>query len=214
MKHFGWIGLLALTGCHATFRRHAPQIDSMRVQAFATTAPHVRLGRLQDPGLFSAAVDAYQGSQELRAERRLREAVEIGKINDALVSGVREALGDGPPFPYTDDPAAEATLQVEVLNYGLEVPFIGAQGTFEYDLRLRMYFEDPTTSGIPKRVYSARVNCNSAAGAPTEVSLAFGTVNNVRQVEQMNEDEIQDAFEVVAEWCAWEVVRKMRRHAS
>jgi hypothetical protein len=124
-----------------------------------------------------------------------------------MQEGVAEVLGDGPPFAYTDDKAA-ANLQLEVLSWGLLVPYLGAPGEFYYDLRVRIYKPDG------ERVYKTRMHCSTAAGSPPAESLVFGTVDNVKQLEQMSDEQIQDAFDAVARWCGGQLVSKMRRHAG
>ena len=202
------LGMSLFGGCHTTFRHNAPTIDTLNAQAFTTTAPHVNLGNLYQNDLISMAVNTYQGVQENRAERRIRDGLRPEGVTTALTTSFGDALGSGPPFAYTSQPTADATLQMEVLSYGMEVPYIGAQGIFEYRIRVRAYRADG------RQVYKARVSCSNAAGAPRDVSVAFGTVNNVRQLEEMSDAQIQTAFDKVAEWCAWEVVRKMRKHAG
>jgi len=199
---------LLMTGCHTTYRRALGELDTVNAQAFTTSAPTVNLGSLYEDDLVAMTVNTYQGVQENRAERRIREALRPEGVTTALVSSFGDALGSGPPLQYTTSPTSDATIQLEVTHYGMEVPFLGAQGTFDYRIRVRGYRED----GRP--FYRTRVNCSNAAGAPRDVSVAFGTVNNVRQLEQMSDAQIQSAFEKVAEWCAWEVVRKMRKHAG
>jgi len=196
-----------LSGCHARFRAVAPSLTGVRAQAFTSVPPHVMLGQLRQPDLLTTAVNAYQGFQEERVAARLRDVVDVAGVNEVLVKGCAEALGDGPPFPYSDAPDAPATVQIEVVNYGLEVPEIGYRGTFNYDLRVRMYLDNG------RQIYRSRIGCSSAAGAPPEIASALGVVNNVGQIGRMTDAQIQGAFEKVAEWCAWEVVRKLRRDA-
>lgn len=197
-----------LVGCHSTFRRALPDIQTVNAQAFTTTPPHARLGRINDPTLLSAPINSYQGIQEARVEQRLRDALEPTGVTGSLVSGFGDALGSGPPFAFTTRDDADATVQIEVLSYGMEVPWLGAQGVFEYRLRVRAYRSDG------RRIYSARATCSNAVGAPRDVAAAFGTVNNTQQLERMSDAQVQSAFDKVAEWCGWEVVRKMRVHGS
>lgn len=197
---------LLLSGCHATFKRNVGSINTVNAQSFTTAPPHVNLGNLYQNDIISLAVNTYQTLQENRAERRIREGLNPEGVTTALTSSFGDALGNGPPFGYTNGNTADATVQMEIQSYGMEVPYIGAQGVFEYRIRVRAYRADG------RSIYKARTTCSNAAGAPRDVAVAFGTVNNVRQLEQMSDAQIQGAFDKVAEWCAWEVVRKMRKH--
>ena len=200
--------LLTLMGCHTAFKKQLPNVQVVNAQAFTTTAPHVTLGNLYEDDLISRTVNTYQGIQRSRAEQRIREGLRPDGVATALVASFGDALGSGPPFSYSSASSAPATIQMEIQSYGMEVPYIGAQGIFEFQIRVRGYLANG------QAFYRSRVSCSNAGGAPRDVSVAFGTVNNVHQLEVMSDAEIQAAFDKVAEWCGWEVVRKMRRHAG
>ena len=74
-------------------------------------------------------------------------------------------------------------LQIEVMSYGLYSPFIGAPGTFTYDLRVRMYKPDGD------RIYMTSYSCEIGAGSPDIPSAVLGLVNNVQEVEKMTDQE-------------------------
>lgn len=200
--------LVLLSGCHARLKRAVPHMDDVRTQAFTTHEPIVRLGMLHDDGLVGAVVNTMQTAKGIKVARHIEDAVDIHGVNYALQEGIADGLQDGPPFAYTDARAADGTLQLEILAWGLVVPYLGAPGEFTYDVRVRLY------DAKGRRLYRQRTRCETAAGAPPEVSMALGTVDNVRQLEEMSDEEIQAAFEQVASWCGLEIVRKLRKHAG
>ncbi len=202
-----WLGL----GCHAKFKKYAPTIESVDVQVLTTSGPSVYLGRLDSgDGLLNnivdLAVNVNQMVNEVQVANRIANAVEIAATNEALEGGFANTLRDGPPFPYVREGGA-ARVQMEVVSYGMNAPYLGAQASFTYDIRVRIY------QGT-ERVYSARTSCDTAAGYPDSVSQALSLVNNIQQVNSLTDDEIQSAFDVVAQWCGQEIVRKMRKHAG
>lgn len=206
-----WLALAALallsTGCHAKFKREAPGLGEVRTQVIVNGGPQVELGHMYDDSLVSLVVNVAQEIKSIKPQRRIAEAVDVDKVNYALQEGLRDTLHDGPPFAYTDDSKA-ATLQMELLSWGLYVPYIGAPGEFVYDFRVRIYKPDGD------RVYKTKMSCSTGAGAPPSAALVFGTVNNVKQLEQMSDEQIQGAFDAVAYWCGGQLVSKMRRHAG
>ncbi|MFT4623226.1 MAG: hypothetical protein ACI8PZ_001882 [Myxococcota bacterium] len=200
------LSLLALPGCHAKFKRAAPAIGAVEVQVLTHGGPSVSLGRVNTgDGLVDAVVNITQVVGESHTADRLAAAVDMERTNAALEQGLADTLATGHPFPVSD--SGDATLQLEVVDYGLETYALGAPASFDYDIRVRIY--DGT-----ERVYSARTRCDTAAGAPPPLASAIGVVNNRRQVERMEDAEIQAAFDAVAEWCGQQVVRKMRKHAG
>lgn len=203
--------LLFGTGCHAKFKKAAPTIDSVDVQVLINAGPQVYLGRMDSgdslvANLVDLAVNVNQMVNEVQVADRIARAVDLHATNQALEQGFARTLGDGPPFPYVQD-QAEARVQMEVVSYGMTAPFLGAQASFDYDIRVRIY------QGT-ERVYSARTHCDTAAGAPTELSRALALVNNVQQFDMLTDPEIQQAFDDVAVWCGQEIIRKMRKHAG
>ncbi len=199
------------TACHAKFKKYAPTIDSVDVQVLTSSGPSVYLGRLDSgEGLVADIVDTVvnvsQAVNEAQVANRIAAAVEIGRTNEALERGFARTLQDGPPFPYVEDSGA-ARVQMEVVSYGMQAPYLGAQASFNYDIRVRIY------KGA-ERVYSARTGCDTAAGYPDELSQALDLVNNRQQIDALTDKEIQDAFDAVAQWCGQEIVRKLRKHAG
>jgi hypothetical protein len=203
------LSLLLAVGCHPALKANVGAIDDARIQVFSQRPPEVTLGRLYtDVGLVNTAVNMMQGFQEVQAEQRIQRAVNPSALGVSLEKGIADQLGAGPPFAYSTSPNADATIQLEVVRYGLDVPQIGARGLLRYDLRVRGYLEDG------ERFWTTHVRCANLAGSPNEVSMAFGMVNNAGQLERMTDDELQRAFETVAQWCGTELVRKLRRQAG
>jgi hypothetical protein len=214
MRSTGWLltaWLLGVAtvmpGCHARFKKYVDQIDEVRPQVITQAGPSVSLGGAGGDDLASAVVNVVQGVRAMKAADRLASAVRIDGVNSAFAAGVVEALGSGPPFGTSPDQDA-SLLQVEVVNYGLEAPVMGMAGTFNYDLRVSIYLPGG------KKVYSAHHSCNVAFGDASAFSRAFGTVDNVRQLNEMSDDQIQEAFEWGARACGPQLVARMRKHAS
>lgn len=205
---------LLLAGCHAKFKREAPTLGEVRTQVVTTGGPYVELGQLAvatDNPLANLAIAAVNISQEVKGANlagRIAGAVDIESINRSFNDGIAQTLQAGPPFAYTDSPEANATMQVEVLSYGLYVPSLGAPGVFTYDIRVRIYKKDGD------RVYTTRHQCEIGAGTPDVTEAVLGVVNNVREIDEMSDAEINQAFATMAAWCGQTFVVKMRRHAG
>ncbi len=198
--------LATLGGCHARWKRAAPDIDRVRMQVMSANRPTVEV--LSAPeGDLAPVVAVVEGLETARIQRKLNRVVDVDKMNAAFAEGLDEALGPGRPFEITERKRAPL-LQVEVVDYGVEIPEVGHQGRFVYDLRVRLYDRDG------RRVYSTRLSCDTPVGDPLAVSKALGTVNNAKQVDEMRRKEIQDAFDEAAWMCGNDLVARMRQHAS
>lgn len=212
------MGLIA-TGCHKKFKQAAPYIDDINVQVVTTGAPYVQLGKVYaspntgDQGadligeIAAAAINVTQDIRSINQTDRIANAVDIYDVNMAMTEGLAYTLGDGPPFRYTDGDA-DAMLQLNVTSYGLTVPYLGAPGEFAYSVEARLYDQ----SG--DRVYRKNLTCSLGFGDPGAGEIIFGTVNNVRELNEMTDAEINDAFRNVAAYCGQEFVVKMRKHAG
>ena len=154
------------------------------------------------------AVNVSQEIKEIDQTTRIYEAVDIYDVNDAMTMGLADTLGSGPPFAYSADSGTDATLQLEVLSYGLYVPYIGAPGEFTYTVRARMYRD----SG--ERVYKKTLTCEVGAGSPGAGEMVLGVVNNIRELNEMTDEQINQAFADMAHYCGTRFVVKMRRHAG
>lgn len=204
--------LLLGTGCHARFKKNAPTLGQVDAQVIINSGPSVYLGRLDSgdsllANVVDLAVNVSQAINEVEVADRIQGAVDVSRTNEALERGFAKTLGDGPPFAYVLD-NAPATVQMELVDWGMTAPFLGAQAQFDYTIRVRIYRSNGD------RVYSARTQCSTGAGAPPAVSRALGLVSNIKQLETMSDADIQGAFDAVGEWCGQEIVRKMRKHAG
>lgn len=219
MRRFGLVLLvLAASGCHAKFKKEAPTLGSVRTQIITTGGPVVQLGHLGTvegnsglAALANIAVTAVNITQDIKAgdvAGRIGQAVRTEDVNHAFNDGIAQTLQSGPPFAYSDDPNAPATLQVEVLSYGLSVPYLGAPGVFTYDLKVRIYKKDGD------RVYKARHSCEIGAGTPGVTESVLGVVNNVKEIKNMSDADINASFEAMSAYCAQTFVIKMRKHAG
>lgn len=206
------------TGCHAKFKKAAPTIEDINVQVITTGGPYVELGKVyggstsDDPvvnlvaDIAAAAVNTVQEVRAIDQTDRIIQAVDVDGINRAMHEGLANTLRGGPPFSYNGGDA-DATLQLEVLSYGMNVPYLGAPGEFTYSVRARMY------QGT-ERVYKTSMTCTVGVGDPSASAVVLGFVNNVKQLDSMTDDEIDQAFAAIAHYCGEQFVVKMRRHAG
>jgi hypothetical protein len=201
------VGMVVLGGCHQRFKKNVGSVGDVRPQVLVTTGPSVMLGGSSGDGLLAAAVNVTQAVRSVNTAERLAGAVDIERVNSAFAESLVQSLGAGPPFGTTPD-AKASVLQVEVISYGLEAPAMGMQGTFNYDLHVSIFKADGT------KVYNAHQGCNVAFGDASGLSQALGTVNNVKQINEMTDEEIQAAFEGAAAGCGQQLVMKIRQHAG
>lgn len=199
------VALVLLGGCHARFRQAAPHLGAVRTQIVSTSSPSVVFGVGGEDFLFLD--EMLEADQTGRVSQRLDRSVDVTAMNTAFEEQLAQTLEDGPPFGLTEKKRAPL-LQVEVEDYGMIVPELGQQGLFFYDLAVRIYDRDG------KRVYKTGLTCTTPAGDPMAISVALGTVDNARQVEDMRKREIQAAFGAAARDCANELVMRMRKHAG
>lgn len=194
---------LLLAGCHAKFKKHAPELGAVNPQVIAIAqGPSVVVGSSGN-----AVVDVVSGIRSIDVANKLARQVDVEKVNAAFLAGLTETLGGGPPFGLTDKQKAPV-LQVEVTNYGLTIPQMGGVGFFTYDLRVRIYDEDG------ERVYSTSTSCNVPVDGANAISQVLGMRDNLGNVLDMKKKEIQGAFDAAGDQCGRELVALMRKHAG
>ena len=207
--------LLLLPACHPRYRHAAPTLGAVRIQTLGSGTPYVNLGKVYaDPHdapvaqIAAAVINTVQVVREIDRTERIAGAVRTAEVKRALSAGLQDAMGEGPPFAITEDDSVGNLFQIEVLSYGLDVPWLGAPGSFTYDLRLRIYQADG------RRVYAGRHRCDARAGDPTAAEQILSVVDNVRNLDAMSDDEISGAFETIGYWCGEQIVAKLRRQAG
>ena len=202
--------MLLTSGCHARFKRNVASIDAVRVQTMnRTLRPTVTLGRANSTTLYGTVVNSVQMGNEYEAMRIIHDAVDPEAVSWALEDGIAKGLGpEGPPFGYRSGDDRGWTMQIEVLDYGLEAWGLGSQGDFNYDLRVRIFDEHARV------VYNARQACEIPAGDPSIGSVMLFGVSNIKQLREMEPGQIQRTFEEVARACGTQVVTRMRWHAG
>ena len=90
----------------------------------------------------------------------------------------------------------------------MDVPYLGATGSFTYTARARIYTADG------ERVYRKRLTCSTDVGDPSTAAVVFSAVNNVKQLKEMTDTEIDQTFADVARYCGTKFVTKIRKHAG
>lgn len=208
------VGLVALSGCHARFKKHASELGEVRLQVLTTTGPSVALGFLDLPetgdpngdataSVIEGVVNAAQTVKSAQLSRELASKVSPHGVNRVFEHAVWDAMSAGPPFRITNNPNAPL-LQVEVHDYGLAVPALGAPGEFHYSLRAQIY----NASG--KRVYNNWLSCSTIMSGSSPALV----VNNAAQLRRMPRMVVQQLFEGTAEVCGHELTRQVRQHAG
>jgi hypothetical protein len=207
---------LALLGCHAKFKKHAPTLGQVRVQIVNAGGPYVTLGKVYAgehappvAQLAALAVNVAQTVNEIEVARDFAQRVDPRPLSDTMTQGLLETIQNGPPFALTTDPQVKNTLQIEVLRYGLYVPYLGAPGQFTFDVEARLYRGDNGD-----RVYSTALSCDTAAGEPSTAAVVLGAVNNVRELDKMSDEQLQATFNDMAYYCGTYFATRMRRHAG
>ena len=214
--------VLALFGCHATFRNHAPDLEQVRVQVVMSGEPYVTLGKL-DAGSYGPtsrvpqpenvveahAMEAEQTADEIQLAADFARRVTPQPLTEKMTQGLLDTIRSGPPFELTTDPRVEHTLQIEVTSFGLAVPYIGAPGEFTFDVQARLYRGD-----TGERVYSTSLRCDAGAGDAAASSVALGAVDHVREIDRMSDEELQATFDDIAYYCGTYFATRMRKHAG
>jgi hypothetical protein len=194
-------------GCHAKFKKHAPQIEAARTTVHASQGLTVDLGMVNSDDLVGAFINTVQAVKSQKQSKDLQQKLHTEPLLDALEQGVGEALDGGPPFAWTEEDHTEL-LELEILKWGVAVPSLGDAGVFRLALRVRLYQTDGD------RVYNARMSCTEALGSVSVAEEVFGAVNNVRTLEAYSDDDLQALFEGLAARCGDALVLRMRKHAS
>lgn len=206
--------LLLSLGCHAKFKKYAPTVGTARVQVITTGGPYVHLGEVNNvnedgtANLVGSVINVVQGVKSINLTQRIADAVKVNDVNAAFQRGLIDTMGVGPPFGLNTDQGTPALLQIELESYGLDVPTLGAAGRFTYTARARVY----TAEG--KRIYSHRLTCETGVGDPDAAAVVLQVVNNVKQLKEMSDEQINDTFTAIADYCGGRLVTKMRRHAG
>ena len=198
--------LAALGGCHAKFKKHHHLVDAVRTEVHTLGSPTVVLGQAEGDDLVSGVINVVQAVKSFDAAREIAAAVDPDEMNAAFTAQLAQDLDHPPPFVVEE--GAGALLEVTVTKWGMTVESIGAQGTFDYDLKIRVFMADG------ERIYTHHVACAVPVGDPKAVSQAIGTVNNKKQLDSMSKKAIREAFNGAATGCASVVASDIRRHAG
>lgn len=210
-----WIPLLCvalLAGCHARFKKNAPNIGTARVEAITMSGPNVNLGRapVSGTGLVGAVSTAYNVTQMVREGNiaaHIAEKVRPDQVNAAFVAGFREGLGDGPPFATSED--ARPLIQFELVDWGMELWGWGNPGVYNYEVIVRGF------SAEGKKIYRTSYQCYADAGTTGWVEKSpFVGADNENSVKSIPAEEIQAVFDAAAYECGRQFVTVVRDHAG
>ena len=193
-------------GCHSRFREAAPHIETVQVRVNTSGGPEVQLGMMDEGGLVGLVVNVVQAVKAADQTDRLRKAVRPEAVEQAVMDGMGNTL-DGNPFRFASQGEADAVLDMDVRRYGMYVPYLGAPGSFDFVGKLTLYDRDS------RRIYGKRLRCRVGVGVPYIPELMFRTVNNVRRLKEMSDEEINKVFVDVSYYCGSVFVDKLRKHA-
>ena len=114
---------------------------------------------------------------------------------------------DGAPFNAQGKKKAPL-FQIEVLDYGLDASNMGQQGSFFTNMRLRIYERDG------RRVYASSYECHTGFADADVFSQLTGTVDNLKQLNELNDEQLQELFDWGLKECSQQVVARLRKHAG
>jgi len=199
------VGLMAVTGCHAKFKKHVGGIDHVKPDLVVLGGPQVNLGMTGDDSIVGAVVDVVQGVKSIDLTRKVSQAVDPDAVGDAFLVTLDEGIGKR-PFDIREK--SRTTLELQLVRYGIDVAALGLPGALTYQFQSRIYLPDGD------RVYTAHHNCSMSFSDPQAISVVLGTVNNAGAIKDMSDAEIQQMFEGGARYCAEVVITRIRKHAG
>lgn len=195
------------SGCHARFKKHVPSIDTVEVRAVTLSGPDVDLGRVTGAGVLSAAYNITQMVREGNIAAHIGDKVSPDQVNQAFVQGFREELGDGPPFSSSNQ--ADARLQFELVDWGMQMTWLGSPGVYNYNVVVRGYGADG------RAIYRTSYQCYTDAGASGWVEMSpFVGADNPDKIKNVPAEKIQAIFDATAYDCGRQFVWVLRRHAE
>ena len=204
--------LVLLSACHQRFRDQVDTIDAVRAVPTTPVQPDVDLARIwtADPGMVGLMADSYNLSQMIREGRMsavIAEKLDAQGVSAAFVYGLREGLGEGPPFAETDDATAKLTL--EVVDWGLDVSSSPFPAVFTYKVRVRGVLPD----GDP--FYRASFRCTGDAGEAKWIDgFGWASSRDERDLRALPAARIQETFDKAAYQCGQDLAGQLRYHAG
>ncbi len=204
--------LVLLSACHQRFRTHVDSLDAVRAVPTTPVQPDVDLARIYtaDPGVVGLMADSYNLTQMIKEGRMssiIAEKLDAQGVSAAFVYGLREGLGDGPPFAETDD--AEAKLTLEVVDWGLDVSSSPFPASFSYKVRIRGVMPDGS------KFYRASFRCLGDAGEAKWIDgWGWTSTRDERDLQALPAARIQETFDKAAYACGQDLAGQLRYHAG
>lgn len=209
-------------GCHAPFKAALPGIDSVVTEATAREKPFVSLGYGNSPfmrwdlgvpysavtpvtdplgvmPLVDLVIEIVEGAHETRLRPLIGDAVAVDDLAPALHASLVEHLDEGAPFTHGDGDRA-GRLELEIMRYGMYVPYVGGPGEFQVAVRTKVF----DTEGA--RVYRGRAVCG--------VHDAALVKNSAKVLKTLEPDRVHAGVVAAARACGETVVAKLLRHGS
>ncbi|MEZ4322351.1 MAG: hypothetical protein R3F61_33065 [Myxococcota bacterium] len=215
MKNFllPLLSLALVAGCHSRFKRVAPTVGVVRVEANTLGGPDVDLGRAYVSGggglgdVLSSAYNITQMVREGNIAAHIAEKVRPDQVNAAFVHGFRESLGDGPPFGSTTEPGA--LLEFQLVDWGMELYGWGRPGVYNYEVVVRGY------DANGKKMYRTSYQCYTDAGTTGWIEKSpFAGSSSPDSIKNIPAEQIQAIFDATAYDCGRQFVSILRKHAG
>jgi len=205
------LSLTLLTGCHARFQREVGNLSAVRLVPDLRVGPDVDLARASTlhAGAGGVLAETYNLSQYIRENRLasiIAEKIDADQMNAAFVYGVRESLGEGPPFAATD--GATARIDLAIVHWGLDTTGFPNAAMFTYKVR--------AIGTLPngKRFYRSTHRCVGDAGEARWISSwGFGS-RDAQRLEALPPSAMQETFDKAAYACGYEFAERIRLHAG
>lgn len=196
-----------LVGCHGRFKKHAPDLGSVRGEVITVSGPSVLLPRSAGTDVVSVVFDVTQTVREGNIAAHIADKVDPEQVNAAFLAGFQQQLGDGPPFAY--DASAGNVLQFELVDWGMEMWGFGNPGVYTYTIAVHGYRADG------KKIYRSSFSCATDAGTSGWVEMSpFVGADNPNKIKNLPAEQIQAIFDATAEDCGRQMVRMVRQHAG
>lgn len=212
------LALVALTGCHARYKKLAPSIGSVRPTVAQPGAPTLSLGSAATPevsgdvieDVVDAAVAVGTITQAPKAQGVLRRAIQPEEVAAALEASLMQSPMEA-ALPHKIGPNGKHVMQVRVNDYGVDVS--GGAPVFFTSVSVRI---DRKRDG--KRVYRATTTCTEPLTDMPDIPLAtvqkFQALQGLSEVAALTPEELEAIALTGIERCGQRVVERMARHAN
>ena len=197
-----------LVACHGRFKNEVASVDTLRLAITTPAVVDVDLGRVytSDPRMepMAQAYNLDLWMQETELASIIARKVDDASLSSAFQYGIREALGDGPPFRVVDE--APHVLDIQVVEWGLRVFAFRMPAVFSYRVRVMGFRPDGSV------FYRATFRCFGDAGPAQWLT---GTLSrDLTNLQGLDSAELQPALDRSAHTCGAAFADRLREHAG